>query len=271
VEHETAALEFEDKPRARLAGPSARSTESELSPAEQRAIRGAEPTPAGALHSSTVIGLQRTAGNSAVTALLQRSLAAVDGVEEEEGRSPVLDIVGKGRGQALDARLRDEMEAHLGADFSDVRIHTDAEANRSAAAVAARAYTVGNDVVFGAGAPDLASDQGKRTLAHELTHVVQQRQGPVEGTPTGDGISISSPSDRFERAAEASADRVMAQSQSTANSAGQRIADAGATAPVPTQRQMEDLDEEAEEMKEEAESLEEGAEELEEEEAEGEE
>ena len=92
-----------------------------------------------------MIGLQRTAGNTAVTALLQRSLASVEGVEEEEARSPVLDIVGKGRGQALDARLRDEMEAHLGADFSDVRIHTDAEANRSAAAVAARAYTVGNE------------------------------------------------------------------------------------------------------------------------------
>jgi hypothetical protein len=46
-------------------------------------------------------------------------------------------------------------------------------------------------------------------LAHELTHVVQQRSGPVEGTPGGDGVSVSSPSDRFEREAAATADHVM--------------------------------------------------------------
>ena len=131
-----------------------------------------------------MIGLQRTAGNAAVTALLQRSLTPSS---EEEARSPVLEVVGKGRGQALDAGLRDEMEARLGDDFSDVRIHTDAEASRSAAAVSARAYTVGNEIVFGADAPDLATDQGKRTLAHELTHVVQQRRARWTGPRPGTG------------------------------------------------------------------------------------
>jgi hypothetical protein len=68
---------------------------------------------------------------------------------------------------------------------------------------------VGNDIVFQSGQyqPDTAS--GQRMLAHELTHVVQQRSGPVDGTPAGGGIKVSDPSDRFERAAEASAEAVM--------------------------------------------------------------
>ena len=56
--------------------------------------------------------------------------------------------------------------------------------------------------------PDL--DAGKTTLAHELTHVVQQRSGPVDGTSAPGGIKVSDPSDRFEREASANAERVMA-------------------------------------------------------------
>jgi hypothetical protein len=70
--------------------------------------------------------------------------------------------------------LRSYFEMRFGHDFSRVRVHTDSEA---AQAVQARAYTLGNDIVFGKGeyAPDTLS--GKRLLAHEMTHVVQQRQG----------------------------------------------------------------------------------------------
>ena len=73
----------------------------------------------------------------------------------------------------------------------------------------AKAYTVGNEVVFNRGAYQPDSDAGRHTLAHELTHVVQQRSGPVDGTPTGDGVAVSDPGDRFEREAEASASAVM--------------------------------------------------------------
>jgi hypothetical protein len=48
-------------------------------------------------------------------------------------------------------------------------------------------------------------------LAHELTHVVQQRSGPVDGTPIGGGVSVSDPSDRFEREAASNAESVMSQ------------------------------------------------------------
>jgi len=79
-----------------------------------------------------------------------------------------------GRGRALPEAVRSFMEPRFNADFSAVRVHTDAEAHSLASAVSAQAFTVGRNVVFGAGhyAPD--TESGKRLLAHELTHVVQQ-------------------------------------------------------------------------------------------------
>ena len=87
-------------------------------------------------------------------------------------------------------------------------MHDDAAAHRSAQAVNAHAYTVGSNVVFQRDRYDPGSDAGRMMLAHELTHVVQQRSGPVDGTPTGGGIKVSDPSDRFEREAAANAERV---------------------------------------------------------------
>jgi hypothetical protein len=206
VEHETLIDEAVERRPVRNPDSVRTAPELEVTATEQVAIesglRGS-----GALPPAVVAGLQRVAGNAAVTALIQRNL----GVAEEEGDvSDVRNIVGQGRGQPLDGALQEEMEARLGADFSDVRVHTDSEASRSAGSVSAQAYTVGNEVVLGAGSPTLDSPAGKRMLAHELTHVVQQRQGPVSGTAVQDGISISDPSDRFEQAAEVNAEQVMA-------------------------------------------------------------
>ena len=100
------------------------------------------------------------------------------------------------------------MEGRFGQGFSDVRVHTDASASESAETVGADAYTVGSDVVFRTGQFDTSSPVGQRTLAHELTHVVQQRSGPVDGSPAPGGINLSSPSDRFEQAAEQTATAV---------------------------------------------------------------
>lgn len=77
-------------------------------------------------------------------------------------------------GQPLDAGTRERMEPRFGRDFSNVRVHTDSRAAESAQAVDALAYTVGRDMVFGAGqyAPETSS--GQRLMAHELTHVMQQ-------------------------------------------------------------------------------------------------
>ncbi|MDK0522841.1 DUF4157 domain-containing protein [Streptomyces sp. ML-6] len=147
--------------------------------------------------------------------------------QEETGQAPrpvqrstVHDVL-RGPGQPLDEVTRTDMEARLGADFSDVRIHSGAAARASADEVGARAYTSGSHVVVGAGGID------RHTLAHELTHVIQQRQGPVAGTDNGGGLRISDPSDRFEREAEANARRVLK------GSAPPRNAEASGAAPAP--------------------------------------
>jgi hypothetical protein len=82
-------------------------------------------------------------------------------------------------GQPIPHATRTRMEEKFGQDFSAVRIHADASAQNSAAAVSARAYTVGRDIVFGSAAPDPASTAGQRLLGHELAHVVQQSRGGV--------------------------------------------------------------------------------------------
>ena len=143
-----------------------------------------------------LLGLQRAVGNAGATAAL------------EEERSPVHDVVGS-PGAPLDRDVREDMETRLGHDFSDVRVHTDGAADASAKAVNAHAYTVGSHIAFQRSAYDTGSQAGRTTLAHELTHVVQQRNGPVDGTPGAGGVSISHPSDRFEREAAATAERAM--------------------------------------------------------------
>jgi hypothetical protein len=168
------------------------------------------------LHPAAVMHLQRVAGNSTVAGVLED-----DGSQE---RSPVKNVVGSGGGSALDKDTRASMESGLGQDFSDVRIHTDSKASESAKAVNAQAYTVGNDIVFGEGkyAPD--SHEGKHMLAHELTHVVQQRSGPVSGTPAPGGIKISDPSDSFEQQAEHKATEVMSAQASQPSAAALQTA-----------------------------------------------
>ncbi|MGH3938434.1 MAG: DUF4157 domain-containing protein [Pseudonocardiaceae bacterium] len=144
-----------------------------------------------------MLGLQRAVGNAGVAGIV------------EEDRSPVLDVVGSGGGTPLDRDTRTDMESRLGHDFGDVRVHTDSRAHESATAVNAHAYTVGSNIVFQRDRYDPSSTDGRTMLAHELTHVVQQRSGPVEGTPAGGGIQVSDPSDRFEREAVSNAERAM--------------------------------------------------------------
>ena len=164
------------------------------------------------LGSAAMLRLQREAGNGAVSDLV------------EEQRSPVHDVISSG-GSPLEPGVRTDMESRLGHDFGDVKVHTDAAAHDSAKSVGAHAYTVGSNVVFQREAYDPSSQAGRTTLAHELTHVVQQRSGPVDGTPSGGGISVSDPGDRFERAATDNAARVMSD-------------------PAPVQRQDEPQEEE---------------------------
>ncbi len=87
---------------------------------------------------------------------------------------PSVDHVLRTNGQPLDTDTRTLMQGRLGFDFGRVRVHADGQAAESARAVRARAYTVGHDVVFGAGEYAPQSRDGQRLIAHELMHVRQQ-------------------------------------------------------------------------------------------------
>ncbi len=87
---------------------------------------------------------------------------------------PIIDGVLNSPGQPLEPATRGSMEPRLGHDFGAVRVHADARASESAQAIHALAYTAGHHVVFGAGQYSPNSHEGRRLLAHELAHVVQQ-------------------------------------------------------------------------------------------------
>jgi hypothetical protein len=105
---------------------------------------------------------------------LQASSAA------DAGGSAIPDVSGasdsmQGGGQPLTHAERSFFEPRLGVDLTEVRLHTNARAAQTARELNARAFTVGHDVAFGAGEYVRESPEGRRLLAHELAHVVQQR------------------------------------------------------------------------------------------------
>jgi len=114
----------------------------------------------------------------------------------------------KDQGQPLGRVVQVAFEQRFHHDFSAVRVHSDSRAAESAKRVGAIAYTVGNDIVFGSGRYSPETRAGRRLLAHELTHVVQQRHGPPKAVLLQSKLPIGDPADRFERQAEAAADRI---------------------------------------------------------------
>lgn len=195
-----------------------RDTDTDTATDHRTARRTSRPDPAHAsvpaapAPARRLLALQATTGNAVVVRMLQRAAAGRPAEHRAGGvgaasaapvqGSAVHDVLRR-TGRPLDVSTRAEMEARLGADFSDVRIHDDSAARASAAQIGARAYTSGTHVVLGDDATD------RHTLAHELTHVIQQRQGPVAGADNGQGLRVSDPGDRFEREAETNAARAL--------------------------------------------------------------
>jgi Domain of unknown function (DUF4157) len=122
---------------------------------------------------------------------------------EPVGVPPIVHEVLRSPGKPLDPGIRASMEHHFRQDFSRVRIHAGSHAAESATAVNALAYTVGANVVFGAGEYQPETSAGKGLLAHELAHVIQQGQGGVGGA-----MQINAPNDPAEQEAERAADAV---------------------------------------------------------------
>lgn len=105
---------------------------------------------------------------------LQRESLDVAGPVADDFAPPIVHDVLRSPARSLDPETRAFMEPHFGHDFSRVRIHADAGASLAADAVQAQAFTVGSDIVMGSGKFTPSTPAGRKLLAHELTHVVQQ-------------------------------------------------------------------------------------------------
>jgi hypothetical protein len=107
----------------------------------------------------------------------ERAQRKESGEAESEAPSIVHDVIHSGGGNKLDTDTRGFMENRFGYDFSSVKIHNNTVAAKSAQSINALAYTSGNNIVFNQGEYSPGTDSGKKLLAHELTHVVQQDHG----------------------------------------------------------------------------------------------
>jgi len=115
-------------------------------------------------------------------------------------------------GSRLPAGTRRQMESGFGRDLGDVQVHTDSSAAQSAAALNANAYTYGRDIYFAEGkyAPD--SKDGRRLLAHEIAHTIQQSQGAAPSAvalSTSDGVRVGRADDPLEAEADRAADSIV--------------------------------------------------------------
>jgi hypothetical protein len=169
--------------------------EHEVEAAEAEAGRRKRAAaPAGGLRA-----LAATLGNAAFGRLARQGAGILPGgsvhpdVEQAITRS-------RGAGRPLEAAVRDSVGEALGDSLGDVRIHDDRAAGELARSVSARAFTTGSDVFFGDGEYRPGTSAGDELLAHELTHVVQQR-----GAPTSGPLEVTDPGDSLELEAEASA------------------------------------------------------------------
>ena len=157
---------------------------------------------AGALGGHVAAQLLSTSGGGptgSIQAMLQimRDQAGAG----PEDNAAIQQLITKSTGSAMGSGDAARFGAVLGADLSDVTVHTDSAAQEAAAKMGAHAFAIGTDVYFGSGeyAPDSAA--GKELMLHELQHVVQHKEGRL---PTGgSGLSISKPSDSVEREARA--------------------------------------------------------------------
>lgn len=140
------------------------------------------PPPSGVLQRKCACGTHTVAGGACESCGKEKTSGKLQrtATNSESGNEvpPIVHDVLRSTGQPLDAETRSFFEPRFEHDFSHVRIHTDARAAESAQAVNALAYTLGRNIVFGAGQYQPESAAGKQLLAHELTHTVQQGRSP---------------------------------------------------------------------------------------------
>ena len=122
----------------------------------------------------------RTPGTDAGAAAKTQGTEHLKRKDFARGLPPgVQNVLSENRGEPLESAARSFMESRFNTHFGDVRVHHDLTARQSAQTIGARAYTVGHDIVF-SDTPSARETSGRRLLAHELAHVIQQRRGGVE-------------------------------------------------------------------------------------------
>jgi Domain of unknown function (DUF4157) len=183
----------------------------------------------------SLLQLQRQYGNRYV----QRVVTLARATEGEGDVMPDVERAiesSRSGGQSLDSGVQAQMGQALNADFSGVRVHTDAGADGLNQSLSARAFTTGRDIYFRQGEYNPGSSVGRELLAHELTHVVQQNPDKVQ-TKSDDDVSrsgcgcgssaapgpqmkltVSQPGDQYEQEADRVANAVMHQEQGSAGS-----------------------------------------------------
>lgn len=140
-----------------------------------------------------------------ISGLIQRK-AERDGNGVADGAEHAVATASSSSGMALPTPIMRKFESSLGTDLSSVRVHTGAESATAASAVGAKAYTMGQNIHFGAGQFDPSSGSGQHLLAHEVAHTVQQRGG----TPTRQNkLEVSGPADAAEHEADHAADAMV--------------------------------------------------------------
>jgi hypothetical protein len=140
---------------------------------------------------------QHTEGECEECRKKKRTLQRQATGRSQETAPPIVHEVLRSSGRPLDGDTRSVMESRFEHDFSRVRVHTGGQAAESARSVNALAYTVGSDIVFGQGLYDPGTVSGRKLIAHELTHVVQQGSASAAGP-----ILIGPSDDPQERHAE---------------------------------------------------------------------
>lgn len=175
--------------------------------AERLAAQVVEGTAVSSVGSSRVCGCggrcPRCRGREE-RPLVQMQQATIDAGSVRDTPPIVGEAAGRD-GRSLEPALMREMESRLGHDFSRVRIHTGERADRAARSIGARAYTSGADIVFARGEYEPARQEGRRLLAHELVHVVQQGAAAVLSSGHDRGtlpvrLGRAGASDRIQRA-----------------------------------------------------------------------
>lgn len=169
------------------------------------------------LHSASpqqILQLQRLVGNRAVQRALQagpgdpariRPMGAAGGTVSGEVQG-ALDQA-RGGGRPLDKTVGTQVGGALGADLSGVRVHTDSRSQAINQSLGAEAATVGNDIFFSKGAYHPGTSSGKKLLAHELTHVVQQ--GGHKGNKVQTQLTVGPANDSYEQEAERTATQLI--------------------------------------------------------------